>query len=76
MTCCRPYILDCFCATVVGNMTEVGSCNLNQVDIVYQQLPSNRSSWNDFMSKEFGRSGTLCGQCDKERKLLSSCLLL
>ena len=70
----RPYILDCFCATVVGNMTEVGQCNYNcvtnsknQVDTVYQQLPSNRSSWNDFMCKEFGRSGTLCGQCDKER---------
>ena len=71
----RPYILGCFCATVVGNMTEVGQCNYNcarhgkrsDVDSVYQQLPSNRSSWNDFMCKEFGRSGTLCGQCDNER---------
>ena len=71
----RPYILDCFCATVVGNMTEVGQCNYNcarhgkrsEVDVIYQQLPPNRSSWNDIMCKEFGRSGTLCGQCDKER---------
>ena len=71
----RPYILDCFCVTVAGNMTEVGQCNYNcarhgkrsELDTVYQQLPSNRSSWNDFMCKEFGRSGTLCGQCDNER---------
>ena len=71
----RPYILNCFCATIVGNMTEVGQCNYNcarygeqsEEDLAYQQLPSNRSYWNDFMCMEFGRSGTLCGQCDKER---------
>ena len=34
---------------------------------IYLQLPSNHSTWNDLMCKEFGRSGTLCGQCDKER---------
>ena len=70
----RPYILYSFCATVIGNMTEVGQCNYNcarcgkrsDVDAVYHQLPSNRSSWND-LCKVFGRSGTLCGQCDKER---------
>ena len=71
----KTYILDCYCVTTVGNKTEIGQCNYNcarqsrtnQVDTVYLELPSNRSSWNDFMCKEFGRSGTLCGQCDKER---------
>ena len=71
----KTYILDCYCVTTVGNMTEIGQCNyncarqakINQVDTIYHQLPSNRSSWNDFTCKEFGRSGTLCGQCDKER---------
>ena len=67
-------ILDCYCATVVGNITEVGHCAIGcartkneKRDNIYQQLPSNRSSWNDFMCKKFGRSGTLCGQCDKDR---------
>ena len=68
------FILDCYCATVVGNISEVGQCAIRcahrqneKQDNIYQQLPSNRSAWNDFMCKEFGRSGTLCGQCDKER---------
>ena len=68
------FILDCYCATVEGNKSEVGHCAIRcahrkneKQDNIYQQLPSNRSSWNDFMCKEFGRSGTLCGQCDKER---------
>ena len=71
----KTYILDCYCVTTVGNKTEIGQCHyncarqakINQANKIYQQLPSNRSSWNDFMCKEFGRSGTLCGQCDKER---------
>ena len=71
----KTYIQDCYCVTTVGNKTEIGQCSynctnrakLNRINTIYQQLPSNRSSWNDFMCKEFGRSGTLCGQCDKER---------
>ena len=70
----RVYLLlVCYCATVVGNKTEVGHCAIrcahrkDETMNVNQKLPSNRSTWNDFMCKEFGRSGTLCGQCDKER---------
>ena len=46
-------ILDCYCATVAGNITEVGQCAIGCVhrknekrDHIYQPLPSNRSSWN------------------------------
>ena len=66
-------LLVCYCATVVGNKTEVGHCAIrcahrkDETMNVNQRLPSSRSTWNDFMCKEFGRSGTLCGQCDKER---------
>ena len=64
-------ILDCYCATVERNITEIGHCAIRCVhrkkDCIYNQLPSNHSTWNDFMCKEFGRSGTLCGECDEER---------
>ena len=71
----KTYILDCHCVTTVGNKTEIGQCiyncdrqvKTNRVDKVYQQLPSNRSKWNEYMCKRFHKSGTLCGQCDKER---------
>ena len=71
----RPYILDCYCVTTTtGKMTEVGQCNYNcarsikddDVDTIYRMLPLNHSSWNNYMCKEFNRSGTLCGQCDEE----------
>ena len=57
----------------MGNKTEVGHCAIrcahrkNEAMNVNQKLPSSHSTWNDFMCKEFGRSGNLCGQCDKER---------
>ena len=67
-----PYILDCYCATLDDGITEVGQCDYNcarfsranKVDSVYYQLPPNVSKWNDYMCKEFKRSGTLCGKCD------------
>ena len=71
----KTYILDCYCVTTIGDKTEIGQCSYNcarqaksnQVEKVYQQLPSNHCKWNDFMCKEFHKSGTLCGQYDEER---------
>ena len=72
-----PYILDCNCVTTSEQeerkMIEVGKCDSNcgryqnHMDLVYQQLPSNMSDWNNFMCGEFKRSGTLCGKCDEDR---------
>jgi len=64
----KPHILDCYCATVTNSNIEVGKCDYNCAinrkkgnnDPSYQLLPSNVSAWNDFMCKEFSRSGTLC----------------
>jgi len=68
-----PYILDCYCATRGdGGVMEVGQCDYNcasnhdHFDVVYHQLPSNISKWNEYMCQEFKRSGTLCGKCDME----------
>ena len=71
----KTYILNCYCVITIGNKTEIGQCSynctgqakINQVEEIHQLLPSNHSSLNDFMCKEFGKSGTLCGQCEKER---------
>jgi len=71
------YILDCYCITyqISRSLIEVGQCNYNcarhvdsqLMDMVYQPLPQNLSSWNDFMCGPFERSGSLCGSCSNDR---------
>ncbi len=68
------YILSCYCLTYDGNSktAEVGLCYYNcdhvgkskySVDVVYDTLPDNSSTWNEVMCGVYNRTGTLCGQC-------------
>ena len=65
------HVLDCNCVTYneEQNQTEVGHCNYNCIqtqpnaDVLYRELPSNTSKWNNLMCGNFNRAGTLCGKC-------------
>ena len=69
-------VLDCNCVTYneEHNQTEVGLCVYNcgnhkkndLIDVVYHLLPPNITDWNDSMCGKFNRTGTLCGNCNKE----------
>jgi len=75
----REAILSCFCLTYndVLNTTEVGHCLYNcyytgkstDLSRTYNTIPRNISQLDDALCGRYDRTGTLCGQCRKNKYL-------
>ena len=68
-------ILDCYLMTFDDELDQVivgrsfygcGRGAANQGDIIYHQVPNNKTQINDVMCNHFNREGRLCGTCKKD----------